>query len=69
MDTIAIFCAIDDFCKRFRPWWEQRLSELVLEQRRRFEYDSNVFQKPTSMETLFQRSLHFHYGRFFLFAS
>ena len=35
MDTIAIFCAIDDFCQRFEPWWEQRLLELVLKRRRR----------------------------------
>ena len=35
MDTIAIFCAIDDFCKGFEPRWEQRLLELSLKQRRR----------------------------------
>ncbi len=30
MDTIAIFCAIDDFCKGFESRWEQRLLELSL---------------------------------------
>ncbi len=35
MDTIAIFCGIDDFCKEFEPWWDQRLSELSLKRRRR----------------------------------
>ncbi len=35
MDTIAIFCAIDDFCKAFEPRWEQRLLELPLKRRRR----------------------------------
>jgi hypothetical protein len=25
MDTVAVFCAIDDFCRWFEPWWEQRL--------------------------------------------
>ncbi|SFI20766.1 hypothetical protein SAMN05428978_100226 [Nitrosomonas sp. Nm34] len=43
MDTIAIFCAIDDFCKRLGPRWERRLSELLLGQRRRFKYNSSVF--------------------------
>jgi hypothetical protein len=23
MDTVAIFCAIDDFCKLFEPHWRQ----------------------------------------------
>ncbi len=35
MDTIAIFCAIDDFCKGFEPRWEQRMLELSLKQRQR----------------------------------
>ena len=35
MDTIAIFCAIDDFCKGSEPRWEQRLLELLLKQHRR----------------------------------
>jgi hypothetical protein len=29
MDTVAIFCTIDDFCQWFEPWWEQRLLELA----------------------------------------
>jgi Transposase DDE domain len=35
MDTGAIFCAIDDFCQWFEPWWEQRLLELGPKRRRR----------------------------------
>lgn len=35
METIAIFCAIDDFCLKFEPWWEQRLLESSLKRRRR----------------------------------
>jgi hypothetical protein len=35
MDTVAIFCAIDDFCQWFEPWWEQRLLELGPKRRRR----------------------------------
>jgi hypothetical protein len=35
METIAIFYAIDDFCLKFEPWWEQRLLEGLLKQRRR----------------------------------
>ncbi len=35
MDTIVIFCAIDDFCKGFESRWEQRLLELSLKRRRR----------------------------------
>jgi hypothetical protein len=35
MDTVAIFCAIDDFCQWFEPWWEQRLVELAPKRRRR----------------------------------
>src|SRR5438094_606146 len=35
MDTVAIFCAIDDFCQWFEPWWEQRLLELAPKRRRR----------------------------------
>ena len=36
MDIIVlIFCAIDDFCKGFEPWWEQRMLKLSLKQRRR----------------------------------
>jgi hypothetical protein len=29
MDTVTIFCALDDFCQWFEPWWEQRLLELA----------------------------------------
>jgi len=25
MDTVSIFCAIDDFCKLFGPRWQQHL--------------------------------------------
>ncbi|SDY75214.1 hypothetical protein [Nitrosomonas sp. Nm58] len=35
MDTIAIFCAIDDFCQEFESWWEQRLLESSLKPRQR----------------------------------
>ncbi len=35
MDTVAIFCALDDFCRWFERWWGQRLLELALKQRRR----------------------------------
>jgi hypothetical protein len=35
MDTVAVFCAIDDFCRWFEPWWEQRLLELAPKRRRR----------------------------------
>ncbi|SFM63582.1 hypothetical protein SAMN05421863_104034 [Nitrosomonas communis] len=35
MDTITIFCAIDDFYKEFEPRWEQRLTESSLKRRRR----------------------------------
>jgi len=35
MDTVAIFCMIDDFCRWFEPWWEQRLLELAPKRRRR----------------------------------
>ena len=35
MDTVAIFCTIDDFCQWFEPWWEQRLLELAPKRRRR----------------------------------
>jgi hypothetical protein len=35
MDTVAIFCALDDFCQWFEPWCEQRLVELVPKRRRR----------------------------------
>ena len=35
MDTITIFCAIDDFYKEFEPRWEQRLTESSLKWRRR----------------------------------
>ena len=34
MDTVAIFCALDDFCQWFEPWWEQRLVELAPKRRR-----------------------------------
>lgn len=34
MDTVAIFCAIDDFCQGFEPWWEQRLVEWAPKRRR-----------------------------------
>ncbi len=32
MDTVAVFCAIDDFYQWFEPWWEQRLLESELTQ-------------------------------------
>lgn len=35
MDTVAVFCAIDDFCSWFEPWWEQRLLASVPKWRRR----------------------------------
>src|ERR687891_347821 len=35
MDTVAIFCALDDFCRWFERWWGQRLLELAPKQRRR----------------------------------
>ena len=35
MDTVAIFCTIDDFCQWFEPWWEQRLLGLGPKRRRR----------------------------------
>ena len=35
MDTVAIFCAIDDFCQWVEPWWEQRLREVMPKRRRR----------------------------------
>jgi hypothetical protein len=35
MDTVAIFCALDDCCQWFEPWWEQRLLELASKRRRR----------------------------------
>jgi hypothetical protein len=25
MDTVSIFCAIDDFCRLFEPYWQQVL--------------------------------------------
>ncbi|SFM93281.1 hypothetical protein [Nitrosomonas communis] len=31
MNTIAIFCASDDFCKEFEPCWDQRLSGVIAE--------------------------------------
>ena len=34
MDTITIFCASDDFCKKFEPRWEQCLLESSLKRRR-----------------------------------
>jgi hypothetical protein len=35
MDTVTVFCAIDDFCQWFEPGWEQRLMELAPKRRRR----------------------------------
>jgi hypothetical protein len=35
MDTVTIFCALNDFFQWFEPWWEQRLVELVPKRRRR----------------------------------
>jgi Transposase DDE domain len=35
MDTVAIFCAHDNFCQWFEPWWEQCLLELAPKRRRR----------------------------------
>jgi hypothetical protein len=35
MDRVAIFCAIDDFCQGFEPWWEERLLAVVPKRRRR----------------------------------
>jgi hypothetical protein len=35
MDTVVIFCALDDFCQWFEPWWEQRLLELAPKRRQR----------------------------------
>lgn len=35
MDTVAVFCAIDDFCKEFEPGWQKRLLTAVLKQRER----------------------------------
>lgn len=35
MDTVTVFCAIDDFCKLFEPIWHQRLLAAAPKQRER----------------------------------
>ncbi|SFJ11193.1 hypothetical protein SAMN05428978_11115 [Nitrosomonas sp. Nm34] len=35
MDTTTVFCASDEFCKEFKPHWEQHLLESPLKRRRR----------------------------------
>jgi hypothetical protein len=35
MDTVSIFCAIDDFCKLFEPRWRQVLLAAASKQRDR----------------------------------
>jgi hypothetical protein len=35
MDTVSIFCAIDDFCKLFEPRWQQVLLAAASKQRDR----------------------------------
>jgi hypothetical protein len=35
MDTVAIFCTIDDFCKLFEPHWQQVLLAAAPKQRDR----------------------------------
>jgi len=35
MDTVSIFCAIDDFCKLFEPHWQQYLLAAASKQRNR----------------------------------
>lgn len=35
MDTVSIFCAIDDFCKLFEPHWQQVLLAAAPKQRDR----------------------------------
>ena len=35
MDTVAVFCVIDDFCKLFEPHWQQHLLAVTPRQRQR----------------------------------
>ena len=35
MDTVSIFCMIDDFCKLFEPHWQQHLLAMAPRQRQR----------------------------------
>jgi hypothetical protein len=35
MDTVTIFCAVDDFCRTFEPLWQRKLLRLAPKQRHR----------------------------------